>query len=72
MKLPARRLRGRGYNLSGTVTFAAGPFSVTPISTLHALMSTGTRTGLLGGIGTGVARGSSGRSASQEASAEAS
>ncbi|MHB1836771.1 MAG: hypothetical protein ACYCXW_17615, partial [Solirubrobacteraceae bacterium] len=58
--LPARPLARRGYDLSGTVTFAAGPFSVTLISTLHDLISTGPGTGLFGGIGTGVAGGPSG------------
>jgi len=35
--LPARKLGRRGYDLSGSVSFGAGPFAVTVISTIRAL-----------------------------------
>jgi hypothetical protein len=34
--LPARRLGHRGYDLSGSDSFGAGPFEVTVVSTIHA------------------------------------
>ena len=39
--LPARRLGHRGYDLSGSDTFGAGPFDVTVVSTIRALFVSG-------------------------------
>jgi hypothetical protein len=36
MKLPARQMGSRGYDLSGQTSFGAGPFEVTAISTVRA------------------------------------
>lgn len=59
LSLPARRLGAHSYDLSGETTFGAGPFSVTTISTLRALVTIGGSAtgaglgpiGLIGGTG---------------------
>jgi hypothetical protein len=50
MRLPARQLGSRGYDLSGQTSFAAGPFEVTAISTVRAHFTYGNQGGL-GGLG---------------------
>jgi hypothetical protein len=45
--LPARKLGHRGYDLSGSDSFGAGPFEVTVVSTIHALFVSGS-SGFLG------------------------
>jgi hypothetical protein len=45
--LPARKLGHRGYDLSGSDSFGAGPFAVTVVSTIHALFVSGS-SGFLG------------------------
>jgi hypothetical protein len=39
LELPARKLGGHGYDLSGQTTFGAGPFTVTATSTVRALFN---------------------------------
>ena len=39
--LPVRKLGRRGYDLSGSDSFGAGPFEVTVVSTIHALFVSG-------------------------------
>ncbi len=52
IKLPARRLGSRGYDLSGQTTVAVGPFEVTAISTVRAHFTYGNQGGGgLGGLG---------------------
>jgi hypothetical protein len=51
MKLPARRLGSRGYDLSGQTTVAVGPFELTAISTVRAHFTYGNQRGGLGGLG---------------------
>ncbi|MFZ1996234.1 MAG: hypothetical protein WAU75_19140 [Solirubrobacteraceae bacterium] len=60
MKLPARRLGSRGYDLSGQTSVAAGPFVVTAISTVRVHFTYGNHGGLggLGGLSGGFSGGS--------------
>ncbi|HWF74440.1 MAG TPA: hypothetical protein VG186_13915 [Solirubrobacteraceae bacterium] len=50
LTLPARKLGSHGYDLTGTTTFSAGPFTVTATSTVHAVFggNGGTISGLVG------------------------
>jgi hypothetical protein len=50
MKLPARQMGSRGYDLSGQTSFGAGPFEVTAISTVRAHFTYGNQ-GNQGGLG---------------------
>ncbi len=45
LTLPARRFGAHSYDLSGTTRFGAGPFAVTAVSTVRALVTAGASNG---------------------------
>jgi hypothetical protein len=53
LALPARRVGAGGYDLTGTTTYGAGPFTITAVSAVraHATVRTGATVGLAGGSG---------------------